>query len=79
MPRKKELSFEESLARLESIVAQMEKGDTELQELMANYSEGIQLSKNCLMSLERAEKAMDLMVQEKDGQIIQSELTIEGK
>lgn len=79
MPRKKELSFEESLARLESIVAQMEKGDADLQVLMANYSEGIQLSQNCLKALDRAEKAMDLMVQEKDGQVVASELVIEGK
>lgn len=79
MPKKKELSFEESLARLEAIVGRMENGDANLQELMANYSEGIQLSQNCLKALDRAEKAMDLMLQEKDGQVVQSELNIEGK
>jgi len=79
MPRKKELSFEESLTKLEDIVARMESGDADLQVLMANYSEGVQLSQNCLKALDMAEKAMDLMVQEKDGQVVESELTIEEK
>ena len=79
MPRKKELSFEESLTKLEDIVARMESGDADLQVLMANYSEGVQLSQNCLKALDMAEKAMDLMVQEKDGQVVEYELTIEEK
>ena len=79
MPRKKELTFEESLTKLEAIVTQMENGDASLQDLMANYSEGIKLSENCLMALERAEKTMDLMVHEQDGQAVETELTIEEK
>lgn len=79
MPRKKELSFEESLAKLEAIVARMEQGDVDLQELMANYSEGIKLSETCLKALDCAEKAMDMMVGEKNGQITEQELAIEEK
>ena len=48
MPRKKEIPFEESLARLEEIVAAMEKGDMSLKELMIAYSEGVTLSQNWL-------------------------------
>ncbi len=77
MPRKKELPFEESLARLEEIVATMEKGDMSLKDLMAAYSEGVTLSQSCLKALDRAEKAMDLMVQENKGEIIENELVIE--
>ena len=79
MPRKKELSFEESLTRLEEIVARMESGDADVQVLMANYSEGVQLSQNCLKALDMAEKTMDMMLQEQDGQIVESELIIEEK
>ena len=43
MPRKKELSFEESLDKLENIVKQMENGDSSLKELMDNYTEGMKL------------------------------------
>lgn len=39
MPRKKELSFEESLTKLEAIVKEMESGDSSLKDLMDNYTE----------------------------------------
>jgi exodeoxyribonuclease VII small subunit len=79
MPRKKELSFEESLSRLEEIVSSMEQGDMSLKDLMAAYSEGVTLSQSCLKALDRAEKAMDLMVQESDGKTSEEELVIEEK
>ena len=79
MPRKKELSFEESLEKLEQIVAAMESGDSSLQELMANYAEGVKLGGSCLTVLEQAEKTMDVMIQDKAGRAIESELQIEGE
>ena len=69
MPRKKELSFEESLEKLEQIVSAMESGDSSLQDLMANYAEGVQLGSNCLKVLEQAEKTMDVMVQDNAGKV----------
>lgn len=77
MPRKKEMPFEESLSRLEEIVEAMEKGDMSLKDLMAAYSEGVTLSQFCLKALDRAEKAMDLMVQEKQGKAEENVLSIE--
>lgn len=77
MPRKKEMPFEESLSRLEEIVEAMEKGDMSLKDLMAAYSEGVTLSQSCLKALDRAEKAMDLMVQEKQGKAEENVLSIE--
>ncbi len=77
MPRKKEMPFEESLSRLEEIVEAMEKGDMSLKGLMAAYSEGVTLSQSCLKALDRAEKAMDLMVQEKQGKVEENVLSIE--
>ena len=79
MPRKKELSFEESLEKLEQIVSVMESGDSSLQDLMANYAEGVQLGSNCLKVLEQAEKTMDVMVQDNAGKVKESELQIEGE
>ena len=77
MPRKKEIPFEESLARLEEIVAAMEKGDMSLKELMIAYSEGVTLWQNCLKALDMAEKTMDLMVQEESGKAVEKDLVIE--
>lgn len=79
MPRKKELAFEESLARLEEIVNAMESTDMSLKDLMANYAEGVKLSDSCLKALDRAEKAMDIMVRERNGEAQEEELHIEGE
>ena len=80
MPRKKELSFEESLDKLEAIVKEMEGGDLTLKDLMSHYSEGVGLAKNCMGALERAEQTMDLLVKENEatGKVEESKLDIEG-
>ncbi|MBQ1622277.1 MAG: exodeoxyribonuclease VII small subunit [Selenomonas sp.] len=77
MPRKKEPSFEESLARLEQIVGEMEQGELNLQDLVLRYSEGVTLANQCTQSLSRAEKAMDLLLQDKDGEAMTTPLEIE--
>ena len=46
---------------------------------MERYAAGVQLSQKCLKDLERAEKAMDIMVQEEDGAVQELELKIEGE
>ncbi len=79
MPRKKELSFEEALAKLEDIVRQMESGDSSLKELMDNYTEGMKLGEACLKDLAKAEAAMDVMVSRDQDKIVERELTIEGE
>jgi exodeoxyribonuclease VII small subunit len=75
----KAASFEESLAELEKIVEQMETGEPSLADLMENYSRGIRLSQKCMKSLERAEKAMDLLVKESKEETEALELAIEGE
>ena len=79
MPRKKELSFEESLEKLEAIVKEMEGGDLTLKDLMSHYSEGVGLAKNCMGALELAEQTMDLLVKENEatGKVEESKLDIE--
>jgi exodeoxyribonuclease VII small subunit len=77
MPRKKEPSFEEALARLEQIVGEMEQGELNLQDLVLRYSEGVTLANQCTQCLSRAEKAMDLLLQDKDGEAMTTPLEIE--
>lgn len=79
MPRKKELSFEESLTKLEAIVKEMESGDSSLKDLMDNYTEGMKLGEVCLKELAKAEAAMDVVVNTDNGKIVERELTIEGE
>ena len=79
MPRKKELSFEESLDKLETIVEAMEQSDTSLKDLMANYTEGMKLGEACLQELAKAEAAMDLVIKKDGSKIAEAELKIEGE
>ncbi len=51
----KTLSFEESLARLESLIQSMEEGDVPLEKLVLAYEQGSQLLKNCENHLKSAE------------------------
>jgi exodeoxyribonuclease VII small subunit len=49
------LSFEEALGKLESIVETMEGGELPLEQLLARYEEGTQLVKFCQEKLDAAE------------------------
>ena len=52
----KELSFEQSLSRLDEIVRHLEKGDMPLSESLALYEEGTGLIKQCSKLLDDAEQ-----------------------
>lgn len=56
MPNKKDnLSFENSVERLEAVIKAMENGDTPLAELVAKFEEGSKLLKVCQEQLKKAE------------------------
>jgi exodeoxyribonuclease VII small subunit len=59
--------FEDALARLETIVGQLEKGDLPMEESLKIFEEGVRLSKNCLKMLEEAERKVEILLQDKDG------------
>jgi len=61
------VKFEQAMARLEAIVAELEKGDLPLDESLKIFEEGIRLSKNCLKVLEEAERKIEVLVQDKNG------------
>ncbi len=61
------IKFEDALARLETIVAELEKGDLPLNDSLKMFEEGIKLSKTCLKMLDDAERKVEIMVQDKDG------------
>ena len=48
--------FEESLAELESIVADLEGGDLGLSDALARYEEGVRRLKQCHAQLQAAER-----------------------
>ncbi|MBR0231062.1 MAG: exodeoxyribonuclease VII small subunit [Clostridia bacterium] len=63
---KKELTFEQALARLEEIVRALESGNVPLEDLIKLYDEGTALVKHCTEKLNAAEEKVRLL-QIKDG------------
>ncbi len=49
------LSYEEAFSRLEALIAGLEAGDLPLEEALARYEEGVQLTELCERLLEDAE------------------------
>jgi exodeoxyribonuclease VII small subunit len=74
-PEKKK-SFEEAMLELESIVSKLEKGSLTLDESIAAFQQGIELTKYCNAILEEMEKKITIL-QEKDGILIEKEVTDE--
>lgn len=53
-----EPTFEDNLAQLEKIVAQLEQGDVPLEQALAQFKTGVQLSQKLEATLKDAEQAV---------------------
>ncbi|PYG86822.1 exodeoxyribonuclease VII small subunit [Ruminiclostridium sufflavum DSM 19573] len=71
-----ERSFEAAMLELEDIVSKLEKGDTSLEEAIATFQQGIELSRYCAAKLDEAEKKISILLQDKDGNLIEKEFDI---
>lgn len=58
----KKQSFEESLGRLEAIVAQLEKGECGLDQSLKLFEEGTKLAGQCQELLDKAEQKVNLLL-----------------
>jgi exodeoxyribonuclease VII small subunit len=59
--------FEDSLKKLETIVAQLEEGDLALEESLKLFEEGVNLSAACKQELDAAEGKVQMLVKQRDG------------
>lgn len=57
-----EKTFEEAMKELEQVVAELEKGDLSLDNAISKFESGIKLSKECESKLEKAEKKINMLV-----------------
>jgi exodeoxyribonuclease VII small subunit len=53
--------FEAAIAELESIVKKLEEGDMPLEQSLALYERGVQLSRFCHGRLEEAERRIEIL------------------
>ena len=61
------IKFEKALARLETIVAELERGELTLDESLKIFEEGVKLSKTCMKMLDEAEQKVEILIEDKDG------------
>ena len=60
-----EMSFEEAMAKLESLVRSMESGNTRLEDVIASFEEAKRLSVYCQQKLETLKRKIEILT--KDG------------
>ena len=66
----KDLSFEESLEKLEEIVNKLENGDVPLDEAIDEFNKAMQLVKICNEKLEAAEESIAKIVKD-NGEVVE--------
>ncbi len=64
--KEKELSFEESLVKLEEIVKKLEVGDVPLDDAIDEFNKAMKLAKSCDEKLKSADEAITKLVKEVD-------------
>lgn len=63
----KNMTFEQSMQRLEQIVRTMERGDAPLEESLKLFQEGTELVRNCNQLLENAQLQVKKIMTAADG------------
>jgi exodeoxyribonuclease VII small subunit len=60
-------TFESSLAALEKIVRELERGDLPLEESLKLFEQGVRLSRECQERLNQAERRIELLLRDTEG------------
>lgn len=65
MPKKPapDIDFEAALAELEKLVETMESGEQSLEETLASFQKGIELTRSCQEGLKAAEQKVEQLIQ----------------
>ena len=63
-------SLEDTFDKLEDILGQMESGELTMNESFKKYKEGIELVKKCSLLIDKVEKEMIIINDDKDSEMI---------
>ena len=69
----KNISFEEALTELESIVQKLESGQVKLEEAVDAYEKGVQMQKVCEEKLKEAQMKVEKLILNKEGKPVGKE------
>ena len=76
--KKEELTYEQSVARLGEIVADLEKGNLPLAEALTLFEEGTALMKRCTELLDNAEQKVVMLKKGPDGEPVELPFEVES-
>jgi exodeoxyribonuclease VII small subunit len=62
-------SFEASLSDLEKIVRELENGDSTLEESLKLFEDGVKLSRECQERLSQAERRIEVLLTDSNGEL----------
>lgn len=65
-----EMSFEEAMAELETVVGRLERGDVPLEESITLYERGAALKAHCTARLKAAEERVEQITMGEDGKAV---------
>lgn len=63
-------SFEKDLEQLEHIVEALEEGQLSLDDSLRKFEEGIRLTKRCEKALAQAEKKIEILTKNEQGEVV---------
>ena len=64
-----EPKFEKDLAELEKVIEALEEGELPLDEALKKFEQGIKLAQRCDKALTEAEKKIEILVKNADGEL----------
>ncbi len=68
MAKQPQIQFEAAISELNDLIEKMEQGKGTLEESLANFEKGVQLTRICQQSIKDAEQKIQVLV-EKNGQV----------
>jgi exodeoxyribonuclease VII small subunit len=63
-------SFESSLASLEKVVRELERGDLPLEKSLDLFEQGVRLSRECQERLNEAERRIEVLLRDNEGRTL---------
>ena len=69
-------SFEDSLKELEEVAIKLETGNLGLDEAIEEFEKGMKLSKECTKKLDEAEKKINILVEDANGDVIEEKFEV---
>ncbi|MBP8619262.1 MAG: exodeoxyribonuclease VII small subunit [Clostridia bacterium] len=70
-------TFEDNLKELEEVVTKLETGNLGLDEAIEEFEKGMKLSKECTKKLDEAEKRINILVENENGDVIEEKFEVQ--